>query len=203
MKSDASEWNELIGRARCGDPEAIGQMLETCRGHLRTLARRQLSGRVAVRVDASDVVQQTFLEAHQSFEQFRGQAEPELVAWLEGILGHAVAKTIRRHVMAKKRAVQRERPLDAVESNGSTPRHELDAGHSTPSQRAMRGEDEERLARALETLPEDQREAVHLRHLEGWSLADISRRLGRTSAATAGLIKRGMQALRKQLHPPD
>jgi RNA polymerase sigma-70 factor (ECF subfamily) len=64
----------------------------------------------------------------------------------------------------------------------------------------MRGEEAERLSRALVALPDDQREAVRLRHLEGWPLADIARHLGRTPAATAGLIKRGMQTLRRLLH---
>jgi RNA polymerase sigma-70 factor (ECF subfamily) len=76
---------------------------------------------------------------------------------------------------------------------------QLDAGLSSPSEKAIRGEEEHRLAEALTTLPADQREAVRLRHLEGWALADIARSLGRSPAATAGLIKRGMQALRRRL----
>ena len=67
-------------------------------------------------------------------------------------------------------------------------------------QRLDRGEEAERLSQALTALPDDQREAVRLRHLEGWALADVARHLGRTPAATAGLIKRGMQALRRQMH---
>ena len=75
----------------------------------------------------------------------------------------------------------------------------LDAKISSPSQKAIRGEEAERLGQALAALPNDQREAVRLRHLEGWALADIACHLGRSPAATAGLIKRGMQALRRQL----
>jgi RNA polymerase sigma-70 factor, ECF subfamily len=70
---------------------------------------------------------------------------------------------------------------------------------SSPSQRAMRGEQAVALATALETLPPDQREAVRLRHLEGRSLNEIAAHLGRTPAAAAGLIKRGMQTLRERL----
>jgi RNA polymerase sigma-70 factor (ECF subfamily) len=176
--------------------------MEARREYLRLLAERQLQGRVAVRVDASDVVQQTFLEAHQSFSQFLGQAEPEWNAWLETILGHKVARTIRDHAEAQKRDVRREQPLANPASGDSGPQPTPAAGTTSPSQRAMRREDVERLTRALEELPADQRDAVRLRHLEGWSLADIARHFGRTPAATAGLIKRGMQALRKHLQPP-
>jgi RNA polymerase sigma-70 factor (ECF subfamily) len=65
----------------------------------------------------------------------------------------------------------------------------------------MRGEDEARVAEALATLPAEQREAVRLRYLENRSLAEIAERLGKTKTAAAGLIKRGMLALRKQLGP--
>jgi RNA polymerase sigma-70 factor (ECF subfamily) len=199
MKNDAPGLSELMARARGGDPEALGRILEMQREFLHSLAERQLLGRVAVRADASDVVQQTFLEAHRSFEQFLGRSEPELHAWLRGILDHAIAKTIRNHALLQKRDVRREQSLDDSRAGGTGLRQELNAGHSTPSQRAIRGEDEDRLTRALATLPDDQREAVRLRHLEGLPLAEIAQRLGRTRAATAGLLKRGMLALRKQL----
>ena len=123
----------------------------------------------------------------------------ELAAWLQGILDHKVAGAIRDHTVLQKRTVRRERSLD--DSQAGTPlKQGLDAGLSSPSQKAIRGEEAERLSRALTALPDDQREAVRLRHLEGWALADIARHLGRTPAATAGLIKRGMRALRRQLH---
>jgi RNA polymerase sigma-70 factor (ECF subfamily) len=78
-------------------------------------------------------------------------------------------------------------------------KQQLDAGLSSPSQKAIRGEEAQQLAQALAVLPDDQRDAVRLRHLEGWALADIARHLGRSPAATAGLIKRGMQVLRRRL----
>jgi RNA polymerase sigma-70 factor (ECF subfamily) len=65
----------------------------------------------------------------------------------------------------------------------------------------MRGEEAVKLADALDRLPQDQRTAVRLRHLEGWSLAEIAEHLNRTPAAAAGLIKRGMEALRSNLQP--
>src|SRR5262245_3427157 len=195
--------NELLGTALQGDREALGRLLEAQRTAVRRLAERQLEGRVAVRVDASDVIQQTFLEAYRSFPQFAGRDARELVAWLQSILDHKVAGVIRDHALLQKRDVRREQSLDDSHGGGVPLKQELDAGHSSPSQKAIREEEAERLARALAALPDDQREAVRLRHLEKWALADIARHLGRTPAATAGLIKRGMQALRRQMHRGD
>jgi RNA polymerase sigma-70 factor (ECF subfamily) len=199
MKDDSLVPEQLLERALQGDREALGQLLDAERSGLRRLAERQLEGRIAVRVDSSDIIQQTFLEAHRSFPQFGGQDLRDLAAWLKGILDHKIASAIRDHTLLQKRNLGRERSLD--DSQGGGPRkQDLDAGHSTPSQKAIRGEEAERLSLALAALPPDQGEAVRLRHLEGWALADIAQHLGRTPAATAGLIKRGMQALRRHMH---
>ena len=199
MKDDSLAPEQLLGQALRGDREALGRLLDAERASLHRLAERQLEGRIAVRVDASDVIQQTFLEAHRSFPEFAGRDLRELAAWLKGILDHKVATAIRDHTLLQKRNLGRERSLDDSQGGGPL-KQDLDAGHSSPSQKAIRGEEAERLSQALAALPADQREAVRLRHLEGRALTDIAQRLGRTPAATAGLIKRGMQALRRHLH---
>ncbi len=191
--------NALLEQARRGDREALGRLLEAQRRALYRLAERQLDGRIAVRIDASDIIQQTFLEAHRSFQQFAGQDARQLTAWLEGILDHKVAGAIRDHALLQKRNVRRDRSMDDSHGGMAPLKQELDGGLSTPSQKAIRGEQEQLLMQALNVLPNDQREAVRLRHLEGWALSDIARHLGRSPSATAGLIKRGMQALRRQL----
>jgi RNA polymerase sigma-70 factor (ECF subfamily) len=200
MKGDALPPNELLEQALHGDREALGQLLEAQRAGLRRLAEGQIEGRLAVRVDPSDIIQQTFLEAYRSFPQFAGSDPRELVAWLQVILDHKIAAAIRNHAVLQKRSVGRERSIDDSQGGGAPLKQDLDANVSSPSQKAIRGEEAERLLQALSALPDDQREAVRLRHLEGWALADIAVHLGRTAAATAGLIKRGMKALRRQLH---
>ena len=200
---EARSANALLEQARQGDRDALGRLLEAQRAGLHRQAERQLDGRIAVRVDASDVIQQTFLEAHRSFRQFAGQDARELNAWLQRILDHKVAGAIRDHALLQKRSVRRDRSLDDSHGGMASLKKELDAGLSTPSQKAIRGEEEQHLMEALSALPDDQREAVRLRHLEGLALADIARHLGRSPAATAGLIKRGMQVLRRQLRRDD
>jgi len=193
----------LLEQARQGDREALGRLLEAQRAALHRLAERQLDGRIAVRVDASDIIQQTFLEAHRSFRRFAGQDTRELTAWLQRILDHKVAGAIRDHAILQKRSVHRDRSMDDSHGGMASLKQKLDAGLSTPSQKVIRGEEEQLLMEALSVLSEDQREAVRLRHLEGRALVDIARHLGRSPAATAGLIKRGMQALRRQLRRDD
>jgi len=150
-------------------------------------------------VDASDVIQQTFLEAHRSFQQFAGQDTRQLTTWLKSILDHKVASAIRDHTLIQKRSLHRDRSLDDSHGGTTSLKKQLDAGLSSPSQKVIRGEEEQLLMEALSVLPDDQREAVRLRHLESWALADIARHLGRSPTATAGLIKRGMQVLRRRL----
>jgi RNA polymerase sigma-70 factor (ECF subfamily) len=203
MNGDALTPRDLLSRALGGDAEALGRLLETERASLRRLAERQLKGRVAVRVDASDILQQTFLEAYRGFPQFAGKDVRELVAWLRSIMDHKIAGAIRDHTLLQKRDVGRERSMDDSHGGGAPLKHDLNADLTSPSQKAIRGEQADGLEQALATLPDDQREAVRLRHLEGWALADIALRLGRTPAATAGLIKRGMKALRHRLHESD
>ena len=196
MNDAAVTRTELIRRARGGDREALGELLEGFRGYLKVIAARQLDRRLGGRLDASDVVQQTFLSAYRKVDQFRGQGEAEFIGWLQRILEHNIQEVVRNHTRIAKRSIRREEPVPdsqlAVRAAG-------DIRGTTPSQRAMQGEDAVRLARTMEKLPKDQREAVRLRHLEGWSLAEISAHLGRTPAAAAGLLKRGMQSLRKHL----
>src|SRR5262249_39370460 len=112
VMNEALTPNELLEQALQGDREALGRLLETQRAVLHRLAQRQLQGRIAVRVDASDVIQQTFLEAHRTFPQFAGEDARELIAWLECILDHKIAGAIRDHTLLQKRAVGRERSLD-------------------------------------------------------------------------------------------
>ena len=187
--------DELIAEARAGSDEALGLLLDRYRPYLRLLAQRGLGTDVQSRVDPSDVVQRAFLDAHRDWAGFRGQAEPELVAWLRRILENNLSETVGEHVRAQKRSTRKERSL--TESGDRALASGLAADQSSPSQRAMRSEAAVVLAQAVETLPEDQREAIRLRYLEGWTLAQIAEHFDRSQVAVAGLLKRGLRGLRK------
>jgi len=163
------------------------------------LAQARLDPRLKGKLDASDVVQQTLLEAHQGLGQFRGYTAEQKAAWLRQILARNLANAVR-DLRRQKRDVARERSLEAA-LNDSASRLEnwLAAEQSSPSQHMQREERAIRLAEALAELPEAQREAVILRHWHGCSLADIAGQLQCTPAAVTGLLHRGLKNLRKHL----
>jgi RNA polymerase sigma-70 factor (ECF subfamily) len=176
-----------------------GMALEQFRDYLRLLARLQLDARLRGKLDPSDLVQQTLLRAHQAEGQFRGTTAAEKAAWLRQILARTLANAIRDHARAK-RDVALERSLEAS-LNDSSARLEawLVAEQASPSEQAERNEQLVRLAGALGGLPDLQREVLLLRHCQGWSLAEISAHLGRSRAAVASLLRRGLKQLRHHL----
>jgi RNA polymerase sigma-70 factor (ECF subfamily) len=158
-----------------------------------------LDPRLRGRIDASDVVQQTFLQAHQALAGFRGGTSGELAAWLRQILARNLAHAIRDHGR-DRRDVGRERSLEeALEASSVRLEGWLAAEQSSPSQQADRNEQLLRLASVLACLPEAQREAIVLHYWQGWTTTQIGQHLERTPAAVAGLLKRGLQELRRQL----
>lgn len=180
-----------------------GPRLERFREYLRLLARVHIGDQLGAKLDPSDIVQQTLLEAHRTRDQFRGRTEAEMAGWLRQMLVCTLADAVRALGRAK-RDVSRERSLDqAIEQSSKRIEAWLVAEQSSPSQRAVKHEDAARLADALAKLPEAQREAVTLRYCHGWSLAEISRHLGRTPAAVSGLLKRGSRQLREMMKDSD
>jgi RNA polymerase sigma-70 factor (ECF subfamily) len=179
--------------------QANDQTLERFRAYLRLLARLHLDPLVRGKLDPSDVVQQTLLQAHRALDQFRGQSDAELAAWLRKILARNLARAVRDFARAR-RDLAREQSLEAALQESSVRLQAwLAAEQSSPSQQAERNEQALLLAEALERLPEAQREALVLQHWQGWSLARIGEQMGRSPEAVAGLIKRGLKQLRHLL----
>ncbi|MFI5454723.1 MAG: sigma-70 family RNA polymerase sigma factor [Isosphaerales bacterium] len=173
--------------------------LDRFRSYLRLLAGLQLSPGLRSKLDPSDVVQQTMLQAHQAFGQFRGTSEAELAGWLRQILARNLAAAAREMGRAK-RDVGREQSLEAaVEASSARLEAFLADEQTSPSVRADRNEQMVLLAEAVAALPEAQREAVTLHHLQGWPLAKVARHLDRTPAAVIGLLHRGLKQLRSRL----
>jgi RNA polymerase sigma-70 factor (ECF subfamily) len=170
------------------------ETLSRWRPLLRLLAAQTLNRRLWRRVDPSDVVQRTLLEAHQDRGSFQGTSEEDLGAWLQAILRHRIIDEVRK-ARCQKEDMDLEVGITRCE------RHLRTQYRSSPSRALVRYEWALRLAEALEKLPEDQRCAVELRHLEGRSLAETAKEMGRTPGSVASLIHRGMVRLRDLLSP--
>ncbi len=185
-----------MNRSPTGDSS---EQLERYRPYLQLLARLQLHPRLQSKIDASDVVQQTLLQAHQGWDGYRGTTDAELAAWLRRILSRSLAH-VARDLARDKRDISRERSLQ-TQLDQSSARLEawIASQESSPSQRAERNEDVLRLANAVARLPDAQRLAVELHYWQGWSLPEIGAYLDRSATAAAGLLHRGLVALRAEL----
>lgn len=191
---------ELLPLARAGDADALGRLLEPYRSYLALLARLQIGRRLQGKIDDADLVQETFLEAHRNFHRFQGAADAELAGWPRQILAANLAMLVRRYLGTQRRNVRLEREL-ALELDQSS--RVLDQGlvssGSSPSRQAARGEQAVLLAEALERLPEDYREVIILRHLEGLSFPEVARRMKRSLDSVKNLWTRALGQLRRSL----
>ncbi len=176
----------------------IDVVLKRYRGYLRMFAGLQLDPRLRGKLDPSDIVQQSMIQACDAWGQLRGASDGERLAWLKMIVARNVLHALRDFRRAK-RDICREMSLEGV-VDASSARLEgwLNARQSTPSHCAERAEQLLQIASAVEDLPQGQRDAVMLFYWQGCSLAEISVNLGRSASAVAGLLHRGVTRLREQ-----
>jgi RNA polymerase sigma-70 factor (ECF subfamily) len=172
------------------------QPIETYREYLHLLARIQLRAELQGQLEPSDLVQETLLKAHQKFDQFRGKSDKELAAWLRRILATTLVDAARKLRPDKTGDPRLEH---AIEESS----HRLEAwladDSDSPSEHAMRQEDLLILSNAIAQLPDDQRTAVELKHIQGWSVEAISQFMGKNRVAVGGLLRRGVKKLRESL----
>jgi len=203
MPTDSELPGDLLAAAGAGDLPARDRLLLRYQPWLALLARVQLGPRLKSKIDPSDVVQQTLLEACRALPQFRGRTEPEFQAWLRQILAHVLAHADRHFHGTQKRAADRELSLDQELARSSQRIGNMLADSaSSPSQKAVRHEQAVRLAEVLARLPEDYREVIILRNLEGLSHEETAERLGRSTGAVRMLWVRALNRLREEL-PSD
>jgi RNA polymerase sigma-70 factor (ECF subfamily) len=182
--------------------EARNWSLEAYRDYLRLLARLQFPTVLRGKLDASDLVQETLLKAHQKMEQFRGRTEAELAAWLRRILLNHLAAGMRKFGPGAPACAQELSLGKGLEESSARLEAWLASDHSSPSERAVRHEELLRLSGVLSQVPENQRIALELKHLLGWSIEAIAGHLGVSKSAVGGLLRRGMAKLRELMEGP-
>lgn len=202
-RADEPDVPMLLTLAKGGDGLSLGRLLELYRNYLTLLARVQIGRRLQGKVDAADILQETFLEAHRDVARFRGSSEREFLAWLRQILASILANQVRHYFGAKRRDVRLERELaDDVDRSSLAMDHALVAPQSSPSREAARREQSVMLADALDKLPEDYREVIILRHLEDLAFPEVSRRMGRSEDSVKNLWARALARLRREMDDP-
>jgi RNA polymerase sigma-70 factor (ECF subfamily) len=202
MTSPEHDAARLLADARAGSADALGRLLEIYRGYLLRIAGQELDPDLRAKGGASDLVQETFLEAHRDFAQFHGGLDEELRAWLRQLLRHNLANFVRGFREAGKRAVEREVSLTAGDSAADRA-GQLAADQSTPSAHVVREEEAQALERVLSQLPDDYREVLLLRYREGLSFEAIGQRLGRTENGARKLWARAVERVQRELEGPS
>jgi RNA polymerase sigma-70 factor (ECF subfamily) len=192
----------LASQADCA---ATVGLLERLRARLKRFVKYRLDDRISARVDASDVVQDAYLEAWQRIEDLADLSGPSLLNMLKKMAGRRAIDSYRRHVRAKRRSVLRERPTDAPLADRSKFRlvDTLAASTSTAGTKAIRRETLNALRKGLAKLSPSDRQLLVLRHLRQRSVEEIADLLhtSRTVVTTRHLraIRRLRRILKSQL----
>jgi len=189
----------LLEQARGGNEIALGKLLELYRNYLRLVARSLISSALRVKLEPSDLVQETFLKAHREFAQFAGQSEPELVSWLRRILVRSLSNQVKHHRRMARDHQRQESLEQLLDRSSSTIQQALATSISSPSEQASRREPAVLLADALNHLPEDYREVFIRCTLEHIPFETIAADMGRSVGAVRMLWGRAVKQLTQML----
>ena len=197
----ADDEADLIARAKDGDEVALTELLVIYWAKLRKHVARKVTGPIQGVVDAEDILQQTFLQAMQHIGQFSAHGDSSFYGWLKAIATNCAHDTTRRLTNAKRGGNRRQvrKLAHSDESSMADLVQMLSAGSHTPSGSAARHEEIEAVQRSIESLPDEYRQAVQLRYLEGKSLAETSAEMSRSPRAVQGILDRARKKMRTTL----
>lgn len=179
-------------------------MLVLCRRYLRLQAQVQLQDKLSPRVDASDIAQQSLLDAWKGLDGFRGTTTAELLGWLRQIVVRNSIDVARHHQQAAKREIRRETPLEADMDDASSYRkRECASPSETPSHLAIKEEEELLLTEAISELPADYQRVLTLRSFLQMPFAEIAEKMSRSRPAVQMLWARAVEELRRRLEEKE
>lgn len=191
------EFQRLMDAVRNGQADAFGQLFESFRKHLLSLAHRELPAGLRGKVGASDLVQNTAFDAHSAFRAFRGSTTEEYYAWLRTILRNNVIDAVRQHKNTQKRAANLEFSLDTTQGRLEGEKFAIPQG--SPENSAIRREDASVVAAAIIRLSPEHQKVLRMRYWEGLSFIEIGRRLDRSPDAARKLWYRALERLQNEL----
>lgn len=198
--SQASRTESLIVAARSGDREALGELLTTYRRYLVFLARAGLHHHMQGKADPSDIAQEVCLAAHGNLADFEGETAEQFAAWLRGILSNMLAMHVRKYLGTAKRDLKLEQQLDqSLASVSGFLQDKVVADVTSPSQHFARNEAFLQLAAALEGIPDDYRQVIVLRHIEGLPFQKIASMMNRSVNSVEKLWVRGLAKLKTNM----
>jgi RNA polymerase sigma-70 factor (ECF subfamily) len=182
-------------------PDSLGQALEACRGYLLLVAQRELGPQLNAKGGASDLVQETLLDAVRDFARFRGDSEGELLRWLRRLLLNNLADFTRQFRETSKRQIERELRLQSVDSSVQRV-GELATSQPSPSSQLRADEERDAIRNVVDKLPEAYRRVIVLRYQDGRSFEEIARVLGVTANAARKLLLRAVERVQRELEGP-
>ena len=200
---DTAETLQLVDRAVRGDDRAWDALMTPHRERLRRMIALRLDHRLQGRVDPSDVIQESALDAARRLPEYARNPSLPFYLWLRYLAAQRLMEQHRRHLGAKVRDARREVSLYRGTCPETTSVHLasfLLGENSTPSQAAVRVEEQLRLQHALDLLPAIDREVLALRHFEQLSNAEAAEVLGLDASATSKRYKRAVVHLKDALH---
>lgn len=191
----------MLQRALEGHSKELEELLGMYRGYLLALAVARMDPRLRPRCDASDIVQDTMLEAFRDFRQFRGQQESEFLGWIRQILAHNLACAVKQHLLVEKRDIRKEvaTSMQAAsnESRLEMRDHWFVDSAAGPSSIVQREEQLQSVLERITKLPSHYRDVLLLRHIEELSFEEVAQRLGKTSGAVRMIWLRALESLRE------
>ncbi len=201
MPSPEPDTDGLLSQAARGDRLAVDALLGRHRDRLCGMVRLRMDGRLASRLDPSDVVQEALLEAAGKLPEYLAKRPVPFYPWLRRLTWEKLNKLHERHLHTRKRSVLREEAvaLELPDDSVLNLARRLAARAASPSEKLAHQEMCERVRAALRQLPEGDREMLVLRYLEELATAEVAAVLGISEAAVKMRHRRALDRLTRLL----
>jgi len=196
MAQQPAPTQNWLDRLRGGEMSVLAEVFGYYRPKLRQMVNLRIGSQLAARIDPSDVLQETYLEATRKIQAYAQDPQVSLFVWLRGLTWDRLSSLQREHLGTQRRAAQRELQLSEHSSVMLAKRL---LGGITPSGALVNIELRNRVRGALDRLPSQDREVILMRHFEGMSNSEVAETLGLSHSAATMRHGRALARLRDAL----